>query len=68
MNAPVVEGAAARVPPLVMVVPTTALGLLPLLWEEGVGADVTARTRHRGSEISGRGPGCRRGRRDQLQG
>ena len=40
----VVEGAAARVRPLVMTVATTVLGLLPLLWEAGVGADVTART------------------------
>jgi Cu(I)/Ag(I) efflux system membrane protein CusA/SilA len=30
--------------PLVMTVATTVLGLLPLLWEAGVGADVTART------------------------
>jgi Cu(I)/Ag(I) efflux system membrane protein CusA/SilA len=27
-----------------MTVATTVLGLLPLLWESGVGADVTART------------------------
>jgi Cu/Ag efflux pump CusA len=40
----VVEGAAARVRPLVMTVATTVLGLLPLLWEAGVGADVSART------------------------
>jgi Cu(I)/Ag(I) efflux system membrane protein CusA/SilA len=40
----VVEGAAARVRPLVMTVATTVLGLLPLLWESGVGADVSART------------------------
>lgn len=44
VDAAVVEGAAARVRPLVMTVATTVLGLLPLLWEEGVGADVTART------------------------
>ena len=42
--AAVVEGAAARVRPLVMTVATTVLGLLPMLWEAGVGADVTART------------------------
>lgn len=29
--------------PLVMTVATTVLGLLPLLWEAGLGADVTAR-------------------------
>jgi copper/silver efflux system protein len=44
VHAAVVEGAAARVRPLVMTVATTVLGLLPLLWEAGVGADVTART------------------------
>jgi hypothetical protein len=40
----IVEGASARVRPLVMTVATTVLGLLPLLWEAGVGADVLART------------------------
>ena len=35
----VIEGASARVRPLVMTVATTVLGLLPLLWEAGVGAD-----------------------------
>jgi copper/silver efflux system protein len=40
----VVEGASARVRPLVMTVATTVLGLMPLLWEAGVGADVSART------------------------
>jgi AcrB/AcrD/AcrF family len=40
----VVEGAAARVRPLIMTVATTVFGLLPLLWESGVGADVSART------------------------
>ena len=40
----VIEGASARVRPLVMTVATTVLGLLPLLWESGVGADVSART------------------------
>ena len=44
VDAAVVEGAAARVRPLVMTVATTVLGLLPLLWENGVGADVSART------------------------
>jgi hypothetical protein len=44
-------GAAMCVRPLVMTVATTVLGLLPLLWESGVGADVSARY------------GCARGRR-----
>ena len=44
VDAAVVEGATARVRPLVMTVATTVLGLLPLLWESGVGADVSART------------------------
>lgn len=44
VDAAVVEGAAARVRPLIMTVATTVLGLLPLLWEGGVGADVSART------------------------
>jgi copper/silver efflux system protein len=40
----VVEGASARVRPLVMTVATTVLGLLPMLLGSGVGADVSART------------------------
>jgi Cu(I)/Ag(I) efflux system membrane protein CusA/SilA len=44
VDAAVVEGASARVRPLVMTVATTVLGLLPLLWEDGVCADVSART------------------------
>ncbi|HET7218615.1 MAG TPA: efflux RND transporter permease subunit [Vicinamibacterales bacterium] len=44
VDAAVVDGASARVRPLVMTVATTVLGLLPLLWETGVGADVSART------------------------
>lgn len=44
VDAAVVEGASMRVRPLVMTVATTVLGLLPLLWESGVGADVSART------------------------
>jgi Cu(I)/Ag(I) efflux system membrane protein CusA/SilA len=43
VDAAVIEGASARVRPLVMTVATTVLGLLPLLWESGVGADVSAR-------------------------
>jgi Cu(I)/Ag(I) efflux system membrane protein CusA/SilA len=44
VDAAVVEGAATRVRPLLMTVATTVLGLLPMLWESGVGSDVTART------------------------
>ncbi len=44
VDAAVVEGASARVRPLVMTVATTVLGLLPLLWGAGVSADVSART------------------------
>jgi Cu(I)/Ag(I) efflux system membrane protein CusA/SilA len=44
VDAAVLEGASARVRPLIMTVATTVLGLSPLLWESGVGADVTART------------------------
>jgi copper/silver efflux system protein len=44
VNAAVIDGAASRVRPLLMTVATTVLGLLPLLWESGVGADVSART------------------------
>jgi Cu(I)/Ag(I) efflux system membrane protein CusA/SilA len=40
----VVEGAVRGVRPMVMTVATTVLGLLPLLWESGVGADLSART------------------------
>jgi Cu(I)/Ag(I) efflux system membrane protein CusA/SilA len=44
VDAAVIEGASVRVRPLLMTVATTVLGLLPLLWESGVGADVSART------------------------
>ena len=44
VDAAVVEGATARVRPLIMTVATTVLGLLPLLSEAGVGADISART------------------------
>jgi len=44
VDAAVVEGASRRVRPMVMTVATTVLGLMPLLWEGGVGADVSART------------------------
>lgn len=43
VNAAVVEGASARVRPIVMSVASTVIGLLPLLWEAGPGADVAAR-------------------------
>jgi Cu(I)/Ag(I) efflux system membrane protein CusA/SilA len=39
----VVEGASSRVRPIVMSVASTVLGLLPLLWEAGPGADFSAR-------------------------
>jgi copper/silver efflux system protein len=44
VDAAVIEGASMRVRPLVMTVATTVFGLMPLLWESGVGADVSART------------------------
>jgi copper/silver efflux system protein len=43
-DAGLMEGAVTRVRPVVMTVATTVLGLMPLLWEAGVGADVSART------------------------
>ena len=43
MDDAVVEGASGRVRPIVMSVASTVLGLLPLLWEAGPGADVSAR-------------------------
>jgi Cu(I)/Ag(I) efflux system membrane protein CusA/SilA len=44
VDAVIVEGATRNVRPMVMTVATTVLGLMPLLWESGVGADVSART------------------------
>lgn len=44
VDAVVVEGATRNARPMVMTVATTVLGLMPLLWEGGVGADVSART------------------------
>ena len=44
VDAAVIEGASARVRPLLMTVATTVLGLLSLLWSTGPGADVSART------------------------
>ena len=40
----VLEGAAKCLRPIVMTVATTVLGLMPLLFESGVGADLSART------------------------
>ena len=39
----IVEGAARRIRPKLMTVLTLALGLLPLLWSSGAGADVMKR-------------------------
>jgi Cu(I)/Ag(I) efflux system membrane protein CusA/SilA len=39
----IVEGASRRARPLAMSVSSTVLGLLPLMWESGPGADVSAR-------------------------
>jgi Cu(I)/Ag(I) efflux system membrane protein CusA/SilA len=44
IDAAVVEGAAQRVRPKLMTVAAAVLALAPLLWSQGVGADVTART------------------------
>lgn len=40
----VIAGALRGVRPMTMTVATTVLGLMPLLWESGVGADLSART------------------------
>lgn len=40
----IIEGATRGVRPMMMTVATTVLGLAPLLWESGVGADLSART------------------------
>jgi copper/silver efflux system protein len=44
VDAVVIEGASRNARPMVMTAATTVLGLMPLLWEGGVGADISART------------------------
>lgn len=44
IDAAVVEGASKCLRPMLMTVATTVFGLMPLLWEAGVGADLSART------------------------
>jgi Cu(I)/Ag(I) efflux system membrane protein CusA/SilA len=44
VDAAVIEGAAKCLRPMLMTVATTVLGLAPLLFESGVGADLSART------------------------
>ncbi|HET7687870.1 MAG TPA: efflux RND transporter permease subunit, partial [Candidatus Macondimonas sp.] len=44
VDAAVVEGTAKCLRPMLMTVATTVLGLMPLLWESGIGADLSART------------------------
>jgi len=44
VDAAVVEGASKCLRPMLMTVATTVFGLMPLLWESGVGADLSART------------------------
>lgn len=44
IDAAIVDGAAKCLRPMLMTVATTVLGLMPLLWGAGVGADLSART------------------------
>ena len=44
IDAAVMEGASRCLRPMLMTVATTVFGLMPLLWESGVGADLSART------------------------
>lgn len=44
IDAAVVEGTSLCLRPMLMTVATTVFGLMPLLWESGVGADLSART------------------------
>jgi Cu(I)/Ag(I) efflux system membrane protein CusA/SilA len=43
LDAIIADGATSRIRPIVMSIASTVLGLLPLLWETGPGADVSAR-------------------------
>jgi Cu(I)/Ag(I) efflux system membrane protein CusA/SilA len=44
VDAAIIEGASKCLRPMLMTVATTVFGLMPLLWEAGVGADLSART------------------------
>lgn len=44
IDAAVMEGTSRCLRPMLMTVATTVFGLMPLLWESGVGADLSART------------------------
>lgn len=44
IDAAIVDGASKCLRPMLMTVATTVFGLMPLLWEAGVGADLSART------------------------
>jgi Cu(I)/Ag(I) efflux system membrane protein CusA/SilA len=44
IDAAIVDGASKCLRPMLMTVATTVFGLMPLLWESGVGADLSART------------------------
>ena len=44
IDAAIVVGASKCLRPMLMTVATTVFGLMPLLWESGVGADLSART------------------------
>ena len=44
IDAAVMAGASRCLRPMLMTVATTVFGLMPLLWESGVGADLSART------------------------
>ena len=44
IDAAVMDGASRCLRPMLMTVATTVFGLMPLLWESGVGADLSART------------------------
>jgi copper/silver efflux system protein len=44
IDAAIIDGASKCLRPMLMTVATTVFGLMPLLWESGVGADLSART------------------------